>query len=80
MKKQPKSRKITGQEANDLIDRWDKHQLRPEDYDKFYCREKDGTVTAIDNSDGNCWTEDFSNMFAAMKWLHEFKEKIQNNE
>ena len=22
--------------------------------------------------DGNCWTEDFKNMFAAMKWLHEF--------
>ena len=72
MKRQPKSRKLTDQEAIDLINRWDNHQLRPEDYGKFYSWNDNGTVTAIDNSDGNCWTEDFNNFFAAMKWLHEF--------
>lgn len=42
----------------------------PEEYKHlFLAKEEDGTWTAIDNRDGNAWTENFKNECIARRWL-----------
>ena len=35
----------------------------------FIIEYPDGVCTAIDNSDGNAWTEDFHNVASALNWI-----------
>lgn len=43
----------------------------------FMAKERDGSWTAIDNRDGNCWTENFKSMDVAKRWL---LDKIDTDE
>ncbi|MEM0173323.1 MAG: hypothetical protein QXI16_02325 [Sulfolobaceae archaeon] len=36
---------------------------------KFYLIESDRTITCIDNTRGNAWTENFSSIVAAAYWI-----------
>ena len=47
-----------------------KQQTRDKsDYGRYYLREPDGTVVAIDNSTGHCWVEEFQDESSELKWL-----------
>ena len=39
------------------------------DYGIYYLQEPDGTFTAIDNSTGHCWVEEFPSLLEARQWL-----------
>lgn len=41
----------------------------------IYHDEEAGIWTAIDNSDGEAWTEDFGCLNVAVRWLHGYRAK-----
>lgn len=62
-------RTLTEEQASELLDRHDNKTLTAEDQCLFLIYNANGSFTAIDNSTGNCWTEDFKTSFAAVQWL-----------
>jgi len=61
---------ITVKEAHELLKRYSGGYLGEDDRGRFLVAESDGTFTAIDNSTGDCWTEDFKTRFEAVKYLY----------
>lgn len=50
------------------IDCWAKHKDLPIKDDLLYCK-TDNKIIALDNSNGDCWVEEFDNEIDAKKWL-----------
>ena len=57
---------ITQEEANQLLNN-EPPNYRP--FGKFYVVEDDFTISGIDNSDGNAWTEGFRTLEECIAWL-----------
>ena len=68
---QPAVRKISPQKATAIIEYQLKRKatLDERDYGRFYVEHSDGTVTAIDNTHGNCMVEKFGSKSSARRWL-----------
>ena len=62
-------RTLTEEQVSGLIDRHDNNTLTEEDQGLFLMDNVNGSFTAIDNSTGNCWTEEFKTSFEAVRWL-----------
>lgn len=69
----PKVKRITPEEAAELIERWCNGNRPDDDLGKFYCTVNNRRVVAIDNDDGNCWVEDFRSVSAARHWLLKYE-------
>ena len=67
----PEVRKISPQKARAIIEYHEERKvaLDERDYGRFYAEHPDGTVTAIDNSTGDCWTQVFGSRSSARRWL-----------
>ena len=67
----PAVKKISPQKARAIIeyqlDR--KATLSERDFGRFYAEHPDGTVTAIDNTNGECMVEKFNSRSSARRWL-----------
>ena len=67
----PAVRKISPQKARAIIeyqlDR--KAALDERDYGRFYAEHSDGSITAIDNTHGECLVEKFGSRSSARRWL-----------
>ena len=70
----PAVRKISPQKARAIIDyQLDrKATLNERDFGRFYAEHPDGTVTAIDNTNGECMVEKFQSRSSARRWLLAF--------
>ncbi|MGB4588997.1 MAG: hypothetical protein WBI17_07155 [Clostridiaceae bacterium] len=60
---------ITEEQASELLDRYCNNTLTNEDKGRFLIAYENGTFTAIDNTSGDCWTEDFKTRYKAVEWL-----------
>ena len=52
-----------------LIANYEEEEVKEKYKGLYFCTELDGIVTAIDNSTGNCWVEEFPNIQSAIGWL-----------
>ena len=57
---------ISMDEAYNIVKEWEKN---PEAHRELYVAAENGKICAIDNTDGNCWAEDFPTLDEACKWL-----------
>lgn len=62
---------ISMKEAFKIVKEWEKN---PEANRELYVAAENGKICAIDNTDGNCWTEDFRTLEEALKWLLDLEE------
>lgn len=64
-------RKISTQKARAIIDYQleRKVSLDDRDYGRFYAEHPDGSITAIDNTHGECLVEKFGSRSSARRWL-----------
>ncbi len=67
----PIVRKISPQKARAIIDYQleRKASLDDQDYGRFYAEHPDGSITAIDNTHGECLVEKFGSRSSARRWL-----------
>lgn len=72
----PQVRKISRQKAAAIIGNHIERKVAQDtrDYGKFYVENSNGTVTAIDNEHGECWTEDFRSVSSARRWLLKYED------
>jgi len=63
--------KTTPKELAQFVSNWCDNQMTPEQQKQelLYCQEEDGRFTAVDNSTGDCWTEEFETEAEAIHWL-----------
>ena len=59
---------ITPEEALEIVKIWQDH---PERNNDLYIAEAETTFVAIDNTSGDCFTEEFKTLTEAIKWLLE---------
>ena len=59
--------------ASNLLDRYGESLIGPDDAGLFLIDEEDGMFTAIDNTTGDCWTENFPSMDLAVAYLSGFE-------
>ena len=57
---------ITMDAAFEIVKEWERN---PEANRELYIAIENGKICAIDNTDGNCWAEDFPTLDEACKWL-----------
>lgn len=57
---------ITMDEAFYIVKHW---EVNRKVNNKRFIAMENGKICAIDNTDGNCWTEDFNTLEEAVKWL-----------
>ncbi len=60
--------KVSQELFDEYLDKWTDHEDLPFSNDKLYCETKKG-YAAIDNSSGNCWTENFETEKETFDWL-----------
>ena len=62
---------ITPDEAFDIVKEFctTEYEDIPEAHKHLFIAIENGKVCAIDNTDGNCWVEDFNTLEEAVKWL-----------
>ena len=63
---------ISMDEAVEIVKEWERN---PEANRNLYIATENNKICAIDNTDGECWTEDFKSLEEAVKWL--FIEEVQ---
>lgn len=61
--------KVSSEELQEYVGNWVDKKGHKFDYDLLYCENSDGSFTAVDDSDGQCWTEDFETEAQAVFWL-----------
>lgn len=61
--------KVSPRELEEYVENWTEKKGHKYDYDLLYCENEDGSFTAVDDSDGQCWTEDFETEAQAVFWL-----------
>ena len=65
--------KITPKQAKKYLSDWESWRAGEQDEPTrglyWYEDEATGRYTGIDNSEGDCWTEDFETMDEVMEWL-----------
>lgn len=59
---------ISMDEALEIVKEWEKNY---EVNNNLYIAMENGKICAIDNTDGECYVEDFKTIEAAVKWLLE---------
>ena len=59
--------------ASNLLDRFGEGLIGPDDAGLFLIDEEDGMFTAIDNTTGDCWTENFPSRELAVAYLSGFE-------
>lgn len=59
--------------AYELLDRFGEDLIGPDDEGLFLIDEEDGMFTAIDNTTGDCWTENFPSRELAVAYLSGFE-------
>ena len=57
---------ITMDEATEVVNRWAVNQSVNR---HLFLAIENGKICAIDNTDGECWAEDFPTIDEAVKWL-----------
>ena len=57
-------------EALKVVKRWEKN---PEKNNHLFLAIEGDKICAIDNTDGNCWAEDFKTIGEAVRWLLELE-------
>lgn len=63
---------VASGDLSDFVERWcNKDKTARELKCRLYCRNGDGTYTALDNRTGDCWTEDFKTKDHAIAWLED---------
>jgi hypothetical protein len=63
---------VLPKEMSHFVERWcNKDKYVREFKCRLYCRNRDGTYTALDNRTGDCWTEDFKTKDHAIAWLED---------
>lgn len=63
--------------AAQLIDSWSNGDKIP--LNKWICKD-DNKYIGIDNSDGNCWVEEFDTALECIKWLTDYEDADQRAE
>ena len=61
---------ITMDEALEVVKRWERNK---EVNRHFFIAMENNKICAIDNTSGECWTEDFHTIDEAVKWLFEIE-------
>lgn len=61
--------KVSPEQLQEYVENWTDKKGHKYDYDLLYCENSDGSYTAVDDSDGQCWTEDFDTEAQAVFWL-----------
>ena len=59
--------------AHELLERFGEDLIGPDDAGLFLIDEEDGMFTAIDNTTGDCWTENFPSRELAVAYLSGFE-------
>lgn len=57
---------ITTDEANEIVEKWEQN---PKVNNNYYIATELHRICAIDNTDGECWTEEFNTLDDAVNWL-----------
>ena len=61
---------ITMDEATEVVTRWERNRNVNR---HLFLAIEDNKICAIDNTDGECWAEDFKTIEEAVKWLLEIE-------
>lgn len=63
---------VTPGDMSDFVERWCNKEAAVRKLEcRLYCRNSDGTYTALDNRTGDCWTEGFKTRDRAIAWLED---------
>ncbi len=69
---EPRIMEVTPGELGDFVERWCNHDSEARNRRcRLWCRNRNGTFTALDNRSGDCWTEDFRTQDHAIMWLND---------
>lgn len=59
------------------IDNWSDNKKLPTNDNLLYCESNENQFLAINNTTGDCWTEEFDNEESAIKWLLGMEKEIE---